>query len=90
MIINTEWGNYGRDDYGALPVTKYDRIIDKNSPNVGCQLYEKMLSGLYLGYISQLVIRNYIEDGTLSPRFKVDAFMVDKMFVSEYLSIIEA
>lgn len=45
MIVNLESGNYNI----GLPVTKYDKIIDKNSQIPGAQILEKMVSGYYMG-----------------------------------------
>lgn len=56
MVVNMECGNF--DSYEApkcLPVTAFDRAVDLNSPNPGAQLYEKMLSGMYLGELCRLV-----------------------------------
>lgn len=51
MAINIEWGNFNR-----LPRTAYDRKLDASTPNPGRQILEKMVSGMYLGEISRLVL----------------------------------
>ncbi|XP_059224944.1 hexokinase type 2 [Stomoxys calcitrans] len=53
VLINTEWGAFG--DSGTLDFvrTEYDKVIDRNSLNVGTQLFEKMISGMYLGELVQ-------------------------------------
>ncbi|KAL9665717.1 hypothetical protein QQ045_000514 [Rhodiola kirilowii] len=48
MVINTEWGNF-RSSH--LPVTELDKALDAESLNPGEQLYEKMISGMYLGEV---------------------------------------
>ncbi|CAM8983223.1 unnamed protein product [Rhodiola kirilowii] len=48
MVINTEWGNF-RSPH--LPVTELDKALDAESLNPGEQLYEKMISGMYLGEV---------------------------------------
>ncbi|KAI3855318.1 hypothetical protein MKX03_026971 [Papaver bracteatum] len=53
MVINTEWGNF-RSSY--LPVTEYDQALDQDSLNVGEQIFEKMISGMYLGDIVRRVL----------------------------------
>ncbi|XP_071495850.1 hexokinase-4-like isoform X2 [Diadema antillarum] len=55
-IINMEWGAFGDD--GALDDfrTEYDKNVDENSLNQGKQLYEKMISGMYLGEIARQVL----------------------------------
>jgi hexokinase len=51
MIINIEWGNFNK-----LNRTRYDRLLDKASENPGCQILEKMVSGMYLGELARLVL----------------------------------
>ncbi|KAI3932376.1 hypothetical protein MKW92_010311 [Papaver armeniacum] len=53
MVINTEWGNFRSSD---LPVTEYDQALDQESLNVGDQIFEKMISGMYLGDIVRRVL----------------------------------
>lgn len=55
MIINIEWGNFNR-----LKRTSYDIRLDKESTNIGSQILEKMVSGMYLGEISRLVFNDLI------------------------------
>ncbi|XP_034082782.1 hexokinase-2-like [Gymnodraco acuticeps] len=56
MCVNTEWGAFGDD--GALEDlrTHVDREIDAGSLNPGKQLFEKMISGLYLGEVVRLIL----------------------------------
>ncbi|KAF3850679.1 hypothetical protein F7725_012451 [Dissostichus mawsoni] len=56
MCVNTEWGAFGDD--GALEDlrTDVDREIDAGSLNPGKQLFEKMISGLYLGEVVRLIL----------------------------------
>eukprot|EP00899_Mesostigma_viride_P018123 jgi/Mesvir1/26311/Mv22494-RA.1 len=53
MVINMEWGNF---DSAELPKTQYDVDIDKGSLNPGEQVFEKMISGMYLGEIARRAI----------------------------------
>lgn len=53
MVINTEWGNFNSS---LLPITEYDRQLDKKSPNWGNQQLEKLVSGMYLGEIMRLIM----------------------------------
>lgn len=73
-IINTEWGGFNK----ALPFTQADIIVDENSPNAGKQLFEKMISGMYLGEITRLwlmkvlgpkLLPNFTEKGSYESRF---------------------
>jgi hexokinase len=51
-IINTEWGGFSK----ILPQTVYDQELDEESINPGEHLYEKMISGMYLGEIVRRVL----------------------------------
>ena len=55
MIVNTEWGAFG--DNGELDyiVTKWDRAVDEASLNPGKQIFEKMISGMYMGEVVRQV-----------------------------------
>ena len=55
MAINCEWGAFD-NEHAVLPRTKYDIIIDKDSPRPGQQAFEKMIAGLYLGEIFRLIM----------------------------------
>ncbi|MCJ1284841.1 glucokinase [Xylographa opegraphella] len=50
MIINTEWGSFD-NDLSVLPNTPYDEDLDKESVNPGIQMFEKRISGMFLGEI---------------------------------------
>jgi hexokinase len=50
MIINTEWGSFD-NALKVLPNTIYDEELDKESVNPGIQMYEKRVSGMFLGEI---------------------------------------
>lgn len=58
MIINTEWGSFD-NELKHLPATKYDIDIDqKFSSNPGFHLFEKRVSGMFLGEL----LRNILVD----------------------------
>lgn len=58
MVINTEWGSFD-NELKHLPVTKYDVDIDqKFSANPGFHLFEKRVSGMFLGEL----LRNILVD----------------------------
>jgi len=64
MIVNMEWGAFG-DGKDFLPLTKYDTQLDKASVNPGKQLLEKMVSGMYLGWIVNNVLFDLFQKGKL-------------------------
>ncbi|KAL8963858.1 MAG: hypothetical protein Q9183_004897, partial [Haloplaca sp. 2 TL-2023] len=62
MIVNTEWGSF--DNYmNVLPRTSYDLELDKESNNPGFHLFEKRISGMFLGEILRRVIVEMIKGG---------------------------
>ncbi|KAM9366707.1 hexokinase HKDC1-like [Symphorus nematophorus] len=65
MCVNTEWGAFGDD--GALKdyITEFDRDVDAASNNPGKQIFEKMVSGMYLGEIVRLVVLKMAKLGLL-------------------------
>uniref|UniRef100_UPI003AAA8357 hexokinase HKDC1-like n=1 Tax=Centroberyx gerrardi TaxID=166262 RepID=UPI003AAA8357 len=65
MCVNTEWGAFGDD--GALNdyITEFDKEIDAASTNPGKQLFEKLVSGLYLGELVRLVVLKMAKLGLL-------------------------
>ena len=62
MVINTEWGAFG--DNGELDFirTKWDRAVDDNSVNPGKQIFEKMISGMYMGELIRQVLVDLMKD----------------------------
>uniref|UniRef100_A0A8C2SBZ9 Hexokinase-2 n=1 Tax=Capra hircus TaxID=9925 RepID=A0A8C2SBZ9_CAPHI len=59
------WGAFGDD--GALEDirTEFDREIDRGSLNPGKQLFEKMVSGMYLGELVRLILVKMAKEGLL-------------------------
>ncbi|AGO10799.1 AaceriAFR716Cp [[Ashbya] aceris (nom. inval.)] len=58
MCINIEWGSFD-NELKHLPTTKYDLLIDqKFTHNPGFHLFEKRVSGMFLGE----VLRNVLVD----------------------------
>ncbi|KAK3742893.1 hypothetical protein RRG08_061490 [Elysia crispata] len=56
VLINTEWGAFGNHGCLDFILTDFDRSVDKHSINPGKQIYEKMISGMYMGEIARLAI----------------------------------
>ncbi|KAI5778736.1 hypothetical protein EDC01DRAFT_783714 [Geopyxis carbonaria] len=50
MVVNTEWGSFD-NAMKVLPDTPYDREVDTTSVNPGIQMFEKRVSGMFLGEI---------------------------------------
>ncbi|KAI3856650.1 hypothetical protein MKW92_028232 [Papaver armeniacum] len=58
-VINMEWGNFWSSH---LPVTEYDQALDQDSLNVGEQIFEMIISGMYLGDIVRRVLCKMAEE----------------------------
>lgn len=67
MVINTEWGSFD-NKLEILPNTKYDQIVDSQTSNKGYHLFEKRISGMFLGELLRV---------TLIELFKEDRIFVD-------------
>ncbi|KAL1370977.1 hypothetical protein HN51_001199 [Arachis hypogaea] len=53
LVISMEWGNF-RSPH--LPLTSFDTRLDSESSNPGSGVFEKLISGMYLGEIVRLVL----------------------------------
>ncbi len=86
MIINMEWGNFDK-----LFVTPYDKDVDAASPNPGSQRLEKMVSGMFLGEILRVLVRDLIKrDLIFEDESAVNAFHKHSSLKTENMSLIEA
>ena len=61
MIVNTEWGSFD-NQMTVLPNTVYDEALDKATPNPGIQMFEKRVSGMFLGEILRNAILALVKD----------------------------
>ncbi|KAJ9195794.1 hypothetical protein DTO164E3_6629 [Paecilomyces variotii] len=61
MVINTEWGSFD-NHLSVLPVTKFDRDLDAESLNPGIQMFEKRVSGMFLGEILRRALLHLYKD----------------------------
>ncbi|KAG0480630.1 hypothetical protein HPP92_011220 [Vanilla planifolia] len=73
MVINMEWGNF-RSSH--LPLTDYDDSLDAESLNPGEQIFEKLVSGMYLGEILRRVLLKLAEEAflfgdTVPPKLRI-------------------
>ncbi|KII62862.1 Hexokinase [Thelohanellus kitauei] len=80
VVINTEWGSFGENGELNRYSTEVDALVDKESINPGRQIFEKMISGMYVGNIVRHVIiiasnNGIIFNGDLPPKMRnVDSF----------------
>ena len=70
MVVNTEWGSFD-NGMKVLPNTIYDAQLDKDSVNPGIQMFEKRVSGMFLGEILRIVLVGIIKSPTI-PLFRDD------------------
>ncbi|AET40409.1 hexokinase 2 Ecym_6001 [Eremothecium cymbalariae DBVPG len=64
MAINCEYGSFD-NEHLVLPRTKYDILVDEQSPRPGQQAFEKMTSGYYLGELLRLVLLDVYAQGLI-------------------------
>ncbi|TFK43320.1 hexokinase [Crucibulum laeve] len=89
MVVNTEWGAFNNSK-SHLPVTPFDNAVDRLSINPGYQIFEKFISGMYLGEISRTVLLSLVDATPKSLLFKGKAtpslnqhYGLDTRFLSE-------
>ncbi|XP_008826033.1 putative hexokinase HKDC1 isoform X1 [Nannospalax galili] len=89
MCINTEWGAFGDD--GALEDirTEFDRELDLGSINPGKQLFEKMISGLYMGELVRLILLKMAKAGLLFGGAKSSALLMKGKIETQHVAAME-
>jgi hexokinase len=65
MVINTEWGSFD-NQLNVLPSTPYDIQLDQESVNPGIQMFEKRVSGMFLGEIVRLAVVDLHRNSTVA------------------------
>lgn len=64
MFSSTERGSFD-NKLSVLPVTQYDAELDRSSVNPGNQMFEKRVSGMFLGELLRLAAVELYQDGSL-------------------------
>nr|CAB3253285.1 hexokinase-2-like [Phallusia mammillata] len=91
MCINMEWGAFGDDGTLDEYRNEYDQHVDEHSLNRGKQLYEKMISGMYMGEIVRLVLCQLTKDGVIFGGLSHDSHLFTAgKFETSYVSQIES
>ncbi|KAI5282024.1 glucokinase, partial [Ascosphaera acerosa] len=76
MIINCEWGSFD-NPLKVLPTTRWDVAVDADTPNRGFHMFEKRVSGMFLGELLRRVMvemagppegKSEAESGSSTPR----------------------
>ncbi|XP_032870023.1 hexokinase-2-like [Amblyraja radiata] len=89
MCINMEWGAFGDQGELADVRTEFDTEIDSGSINPGKQLFEKMISGMYMGELVRLILVKMTKDGLLFRGKLTPQLLVKDNFETQYVSAIE-
>ncbi|EGC49069.1 glucokinase glkA [Histoplasma capsulatum var. duboisii H88] len=65
MVINVEWGSFD-NHLSVLPNTRFDAALDADSVNPGIQMFEKRVSGMFLGEILRRALLAMSENPAVS------------------------
>jgi len=65
MVINTEWGAFGENGELKFLKTSWDEQLDAKTENPGQQVLEKMVSGMYLGELTRIILVDLKTKGLL-------------------------
>ncbi|KAL7063421.1 hypothetical protein AAHC03_01291 [Spirometra sp. Aus1] len=86
VIINMEWGAFGEEGSLDPYLTHYDKLIDKDSLHPGKQIFEKMVSGMYLGELVRLIILDLVDQKLLFRGDLPDSLKAAQSFPTKYIS----
>ncbi|XP_060763498.1 hexokinase-2 [Neoarius graeffei] len=89
MCVNMEWGAFGDDGSLEDIRTDFDREIDAGSLNPGKQLFEKMISGMYMGELVRLILVKMAKEGLLFQGRTTPELLITGHFKTSYVSAIE-
>lgn len=89
MIINMEFGAFDNERV-ILPVTPWDNKLDRESINPHKQIFEKMISGMYLGEIARNVLLELVDRTLLFEGYSSKELNSQWGFETTYMSTIEA
>jgi len=90
MIVNTEWGAFG--DNGVLDFVRnqFDETVDDNSLNKGKQLFEKMISGMYMGELTRVVLAFLCKKGLLFNGVATEKLLQRNIIDTSFVSFVES
>ncbi|KAM3868064.1 hexokinase-2 isoform 2-T2 [Diretmus argenteus] len=89
MCVNLEWGAFGDDGVLEDLRTDFDREIDAGSLNPGQQLFEKMISGMYMGELVRLILVKMAKEQLLFQGQTTPSLLTTGNFLTSYVSTIE-
>ncbi|KAJ1842333.1 hypothetical protein LPJ57_010047, partial [Coemansia sp. RSA 486] len=86
MVVNLEWGAFDNATH-VLPYTMHDNKLNRKSPNHGLQVFEKMISGLFLGEVARNAILSLVDQRLLfegrSSEIMNKSYTFDTAYMSE-------
>nr|XP_033803895.1 hexokinase-2 isoform X2 [Geotrypetes seraphini] len=89
MCINMEWGAFGDDGSLNDIRTEFDCEIDMGSLNPGKQLFEKMISGMYMGELVRLILVKMAKEELLFAGRVTAELLTTGHFETGFVSAIE-
>ncbi|XP_072302101.1 hexokinase-2-like [Eucyclogobius newberryi] len=89
MCINTEWGGFGDDGSLRDVQTEFDLEVDRSSINPGVHIFEKMISGMYMGEIVRLLLVKMTKDQLLFSAQVSAQLQTKDAFLTKFISEIE-
>ena len=70
--------------------TKWDRSVDENSVNPGKQIFEKMISGMYMGELIRQVLLDLMKDDLIFFNCNREKLLERGSFYTRFASEIES
>ncbi|CAG2110416.1 unnamed protein product [Medioppia subpectinata] len=90
VVVNTELGAFGDNRVLHFIRTDWDDQVDSISLNKGKQLFEKMISGMYLGETVRCVLVDLIQRGLVFEGKGSEKMLTPKAFQTAYISAVES
>lgn len=87
MIINAEWGGFD-DERSILPITTFDNVVDRTAIKPRLHAFEKMISGMYLGELSRMVILHLVDSLLILQGYSSPKMNEQYAFDTAYMSAI--
>ncbi|KAF8565366.1 hypothetical protein P879_04289 [Paragonimus westermani] len=89
VVINTEWGAFGEGNEFEDLRTRFDKAVDSQSLHPGKQLFEKMVSGMYLGEIVRQILVYLVEQKLLFRGEMPDKLRIKDSVLTKFLTEVE-
>ncbi|XP_054168492.1 hexokinase-2-like [Oppia nitens] len=90
VVVNTEWGAFGDNGVLEFVRTDWDDEVDTYSLNKGRQLFEKMISGMYMGEMVRSIVADLTRRQLLLSGVGSQKLFTPHCFQSAYVSWIES